>query len=79
MYTVIHMFRDNADDGRIYRPGETYPRAGLEVSAERIDALATSNNLRGKPLIKFVEAPIEAKEPANDKPKPTRKRVKKDD
>ena len=76
MYTVIHMFRDKADGGRIYCPGDNYPRAGVEVSAERLMQLSSCDNARGKPLIKPITAPIDA---TNDKPKPTRKRVKKND
>lgn len=80
MYTVIHMFRDKADGGRIYCPGDNYPRAGYDVSSERLMQLSSCNNARGKPLIKAVEAPVAAPvEATNDKPKPTRKRVKKDD
>ena len=80
MYTVIHMFRDKADGGRIYCPGDDYPRAGIEVSAERLMQLSTCDNARGKPLIVKVDEHCEACEIAPEAParKPTRKRVKKD-
>ena len=78
MYKVIHMFRDLADNGNIYQPGDEFPRAGLDVSDERLIQLSSCDNARGKPLIQAVEAPVHAEE-AEEKPKPTRKRVKKDD
>lgn len=62
MYSVIHMFRDLADNGHIYQPGDNFPRAGIEVSAERLLQLSTCNNLRGKPLIRPSETPVQAAE-----------------
>lgn len=83
MYTVIHMFRDKADGGRIYCPGDDYPRAGLEVSTERLMQLSTCDNARGKPLIVKVDEHCEScvieEAPLEEKPKPTRKRVRKND
>lgn len=68
MYKAVLMFSDLYDNGYRYHPGDTFPRSGMDVPQERIVELSTANNRRGKPLIAQVE-----------KPRPTRKRVKKDD
>lgn len=73
MYKVIHMFRDIADGDHIYCPGDTFPRDGIEVTETRLTELSTDDNRRGKPLI------VEVPEANAEKPKTTRKRVKKDD
>ena len=62
MYKVVTMFRDLTDDNHLYQPGDNFPRAGLSVSTERLEQLASSDNARGKPLIKPVGAPVKAKE-----------------
>lgn len=51
MHKVIKEFTDNQDKGHPYKVGDLFPRDGLEVSQERINQLATSNNLQGVPLI----------------------------
>lgn len=43
-YRVVVSFYDKQDDMYLYRVGDTYPRAGVQPSAERIDALETGNN-----------------------------------
>lgn len=63
------MFSDLQDGGHVYRAGDVFPRDGMDVSKERLAELSSANNRRGKPLIAEV---------ADEKPKPTRKRVKKD-
>lgn len=63
MYVAILRFADLQDHNRIYEAGETYPRPGFDVSAERLAELEGSDNLARKPLIKRVEAsesPVEA-------------------
>lgn len=89
MYVVIHMFRDVQDNGHIYLPGDSFPRGGVSAEPERIAALLGNQNARGKPLIVEVvencaECAIEpeetpAKPKEDQKPKPTRKRVRKND
>lgn len=54
MYKVIKNFTDLQDEGRSYKVGDFYPRDGLEVSQARLKELTSSNNLRGKPLIKLI-------------------------
>lgn len=55
MYRALEFFTDVRDGERQYFPGDTYPREGLSVSAERLAELSTDQNLRGIPLIEKVE------------------------
>lgn len=55
MYKVIKYFTDKDDNRHPYEVGDTFPRKGLKVSEERLAELAGSDNLRGEPLIVFVE------------------------
>lgn len=76
MYKVIKYFVDLQDvkktkSGNIYTEynvGDTYPREGLEPSAERIAELAGSDNKQHTPLIEKVEEKPEEK----PKKKPTK-------
>lgn len=54
MYKVIVRFCDLQDGNHVYQPGDEYPRAGLQVEAERIQELASDRNRRKTPLIKEV-------------------------
>ena len=58
MYKVIVPFADSQDDGHVYFTGSTYPREGIEPTAERIIELASTANGRGYPLIEEVEEEI---------------------
>ncbi len=93
MYVVIRPWVDLQDwkivDGitsyHRYKPGDTYPREGLNPTPERIHALSTSDNLQHVPLIAIPESPETeaakeepemaqkepAKSPAKEKPKRT--------
>ena len=63
MYRVIKLFADLQDKNHEYKPGDVFPRAGLEVSDARLAELSGYNNRQGEPLIKKEEdAP--AKKPA---------------
>lgn len=55
MYKVIEYFTDLHDKDYPYDVGDTFPRAGVKVTAKRIEELAGSSNRRGKPLIEKVE------------------------
>lgn len=55
MYEVIHFFTDLQDFDHPYNVGDAFPRAGLEVSEERLKELSSSQNLQKRPLIKKVE------------------------
>lgn len=62
MYTVLVRFADLQDNGFVYNVGDTYPRKGLEPTADRIDELASNRNKRGLTLIKkAVEKPVRTK------------------
>lgn len=57
-YVTIDSFTDKEDENVHYPTGALYPREGYFPSAERVSALATSNNARGVPLIrKLIELP----------------------
>lgn len=55
MYEVVKYFTDLQDECHAYNVGDTFPRKGVEVSAERIEELLGSDNKQGVPLIKAVE------------------------
>ena len=57
MYKVIKFFADLQDNNNAYNVGDIYPRAGLEVSEERLAELAGSDNKQGQPLIALAEEP----------------------
>ena len=64
MYRVIKSFTDLQDNNYAYYVGDTFPRNGVEVGAERIAELASDKNRIGTPLIEEVA----------EKPKRTRKK-----
>ena len=64
MYRVIKSFTDLQDNNYAYYVGDTFPRNGVEVVAERIAELSSDKNLQGVPLIEEVV----------EKPKRTRKK-----
>ena len=55
MYRVIVFFTDLQDNNQPYTVGDTFPREGLEVSADRLAELSGCDNLRKMPLIELVE------------------------
>ena len=64
MYRGIKSFTDLQDNNYAYYVGDTFPRNGVEVGAERIAELSSDKNLQGVPLIEEVV----------EKPKRTRKK-----
>ena len=64
MYKVIKYFTDLQDNNYAYYVGDTFPRNGVEVGAERIAELASGKNRLGVPLIEEIA----------EKPKRTRKK-----
>ena len=54
MYRVTEAFADCADNLHIYQPGDSFPRAGLSVSEERLNELMNDRNRSGHPLIQSV-------------------------
>lgn len=61
MFVVIKYFEDLQDNKHPYNVGDIFPRKGLEVTEERLEELAGSDNKQGKPLIKKLELPEEEK------------------
>ena len=55
MYKVVEFFHDLQDGGHAYKPGDTFPRDGVNVSDERIAELSGFANRRGMKLIEKVE------------------------
>ena len=68
MYKVLTFFTDLQDDNHPYQPEDIFPRAGLEVSEERLAELSGTNNRRGIVLIEEVpqDASEEQKLPAEE-------------
>ena len=56
-YEVVKKFVDLQDNNYMYRVGDSFPRAGMTVSDERIAELASTQNRQGAILIKPVEEP----------------------
>ena len=55
-YEVLHKFIDLEDKNKVYNAGDTYPKpANKKVSHDRILDLTSSDNKRGKVLIKEIE------------------------
>ena len=54
MYKVIKYFTDLQDNNYAYYVGDTFPRNGVEVGAERLAELASNQNRRRVPLIEEV-------------------------
>lgn len=73
MYKVLKHFTDLQDNNFKYNAGDTFPRKGLKVSAERLNELLTSNNRRNEPMICEVEDEPKASKP---KAEPKKKAVK---
>lgn len=55
MYKVVKFFCDLQDNNHPYNPGDTFPRKGKEVTANRLAELAGDKNKQGQPLIQLVE------------------------
>lgn len=55
MYKVIKYFTDLQDKNHPYNVGDIFPRADLEVSAERLAELSGKDNKQGEPLIAEVD------------------------
>lgn len=55
MYKVVEFFHDLQDGCHAYHPGDTFPRDGVEVSGDRIEALSSTNNARKVKLIEKAE------------------------
>ena len=54
MYRVIEFFTDLQDGNHAYNVGDTFPREGVTVTADRIKELSGTQNKRGIALIEEV-------------------------
>lgn len=61
MYKVLKAFTDLQDDNYVYLAGDEYPRKGVLIKQDRLDALASKDNARGEALIELVEEKKAAK------------------
>lgn len=71
MYKAVRYFTDLQDNNYPYKAGDTFPRKGLDVTAERLEELSTSKNRRGIPVIEEVK---EETKPKATKPRNSRKK-----
>lgn len=55
MHRVVTPFTDLLDENHVYSVGDTFPRAGVEASQERLAYLAGSGNRLGVPVIEAVQ------------------------
>lgn len=78
-YIATEYFKDSADNGFVYRAGDTFPRAGKTVSEARLAELSSDGNRRGRPVIAAVASADDQqkeKAPTANKPKARRSRKK---
>lgn len=54
-YVCVKSFSDLQDHDHIYRPGDEYPRAGVDVSIDRLTSLSSTSNKTGQPVIEFID------------------------
>lgn len=54
-YIVLKDFADLQDNKHLYRAGDSFPRAGVDVGEERVAELASKRNKCGEALIARVE------------------------
>lgn len=65
MFRVIEFFTDLQDGNHAYNVGDTFPREGVTVTADRIKELSGTQNKRGIALIEDVRG-AEKKETISD-------------
>ena len=54
-YVCVKSFSDLQDHDHICRPGDEYPRAGVDVSIGRLTSLSSTSNKTGQPVIEFID------------------------
>lgn len=55
MHRVLERFADLQDGNWVYNAGDTFPRTGAVVSAERLAELSGSKNRRKRPMIEEIK------------------------
>ena len=74
-YKAKEHFTDLQDNNFSYNVGDIFPRSGYDVSEERIAELASSDNLRGRPVIEAIPDNV-TEETVEEKPRRRRGRGK---
>lgn len=62
MYRAVTYFVDQLDGNHAYKPGDIFPRQGIEVSEERIKQLLNGDNNANLKCIEEVKADVEEAE-----------------
>ena len=75
MFKVIRYFTDLQDNSYAYNVGDTFPREGMAVTADRITELSSGANKQGVPLIEEVRGAVETAAAATAAEKTTDKAV----
>ena len=75
MYKVTERFIDLQDNNHSYNVGDIYPRSGYGVPEGRIEELARSDNLRGRPVIEYIPDEV-TEETVEEKPRKKKGRGK---
>lgn len=55
MFVVLTDFRDLRDGGHQYKKGDTYPRKGVALNADRAKVLMTPTAMRGALIVEKKE------------------------
>ena len=74
-YKAKEHFIDLQDNNYSYNVGDIFPRSGYDVSEERIEELASSDNLRGRPVIERIPDEV-TEETVEEKPRKKKGRGK---
>lgn len=65
-YEVLEYFTDLQDNSYPYNVGDIYPREGYKPTWKRTQELASSKNIRKKPIIKAIKDTVEVEQPETD-------------
>lgn len=74
-YKVKEHFTDLQDNNFSYNVGDIFPRSGYGVPEGRIEELASSDNLRGRPVIERIPDEV-TEETVEEKPRKKKGRGK---
>lgn len=74
-YKAKEHFTDLQDSNYSYNVGDIFPRSGYDVPEGRIEELASSDNLRGRPVIELIPDEV-TEETVEEKPRKKKGRGK---
>ncbi len=70
-YVAVDDFKDLQDGNKVYFKGDSYPKpANKNIPEERLEELLSSDNKRGRAVIKEVEAPVQEPDKVQEPEKP---------